>query len=54
MNPYKRSESLDEVIKYKTKTFMNAETQYDRWLVFNEMIEWVETLQENIYYLNNR
>jgi hypothetical protein len=54
MEPYKRSEALIDTIENKTKAFMNAETQYEKWLVFKEMVEWVEVLQENNYYLKNK
>jgi hypothetical protein len=54
LNLYNRSKALDASIADKTRRFMNAETEYDKWLVFKEMIVWVEVLEESNYYLRNK
>jgi hypothetical protein len=47
---YKQSESYAVTREGALRDFLNAETPYDRYVVFNRVLQWLDSKEELSYY----
>lgn len=52
MTDYIPSEPFNASIENLRREYFNAPTPYDQWKVFEKAINWIETKNELIYYMN--